>query len=115
LAIGTSHEFRDWRLYAEAAVGVTPVSTEPDFAQRESADAVAEAARRSVGVSWVRSTAGVLMVLSAVGSLWMLSRYLGLYDSIVAAPDTPLIAATIVLAVVAVMALAVLVFRPERG
>jgi hypothetical protein len=45
----------------------------------------------------------------------MLSRYLGLYDSIVVAPDTPLIAATIVLAVVAVMALVVLVFRPERG
>src|SRR5688500_4214320 len=85
------------------------------MARNEGADATAEAARRSAALSWVRPTAAVLLVLSAVGSLWMLSRYLRFYNSIVAAPDTPLIGATIVLAVVAIMALAVLIFRPERG
>jgi hypothetical protein len=94
-------------------VSVAPVSTESDMAGKVSADA--EAARRPAVISWVRPTALVLLVLSAVGSLWFLSRYLRLYGSIVAAPDTPLIAATIVLAVVSAMALTVLVFRPERG
>ena len=96
-------------------MGVRPVSAEPDIAQKEDGDAVPGSARRSVSVAWVRPTAAALVVLSAVGSLWMLSRYLRLYGSIVAAPDTPLIAATIFFAVVAAMALAVLVFRPERG
>jgi hypothetical protein len=45
----------------------------------------------------------------------MRPSYFQLHGSIAAAPDTPLIAAAIVLAVVTVMALAVLVFRPERG
>jgi hypothetical protein len=96
-------------------VSVAPVSTETDMARTEGADATAEAARRSAVLSWVRPTAAVLLVLSAVGSLWMLSRYLLTYGSILAAPDTPLIGATIVLAVVAIMALAVLIFRPERS
>ena len=82
-------------------MSVAPVSTESDIARKVSADAVAEAARRSAVAPLVRPTAAVLLVLSAVGSLWFLSRYLRLYGSIVAAPDTPLIAATIVLAVVA--------------
>ena len=45
----------------------------------------------------------------------MLSRYLQVHGSIAAKPDSSLFGATIVLAVVAVMALSVLVFRPERG
>jgi hypothetical protein len=96
-------------------VSVAPVSTESDVARKVGADAVSEAARRSAVTPLVRPTAMVLLVLTAVGSIWFLSRYLRLYGSIVAAPDTPLIAATIVLGVVAVMALTVLVFRPERG
>jgi hypothetical protein len=85
------------------------------MARQEDADATAEAARRSAVLSWVRPTAAVLLFLSAVGSMWLLSRYLRIYGSIVAAPDTPLIGATIVMAVIAIMALAVLIFRPERG
>jgi hypothetical protein len=96
-------------------LGVAPISTEPDITREEGADAAAEAARRSAGPSWVRPTAAVLLVLSAAGSLWTLSRYLQRYGSIVAAPDTPLIGASLVLAVVAIIALAVLIFRPERG
>ncbi len=96
-------------------MGVAPVSTESDMAPKEGADVAAQAARRSAGPSWVRPTAAVLLVLAAAGSLWTLSRYLQIYGSIVAAPDTPFIGATIVLAVVAIMALAVLVFRPEQG
>jgi len=45
----------------------------------------------------------------------MLSRYLLIHGSITAQPDSPPFGATIVLAVVAAMALSVLVFRPERG
>ena len=96
-------------------MNVAPVSTDSDTARQEATDATAGAARRSGLLSWVRPTAALLLVLSAIGSLWTLSRYLQLYGSIVAAPDTPLIGATFVLAVVAVMALAVLIFRPERG
>jgi hypothetical protein len=96
-------------------VGKAPVSTAPGMARKEGENAAAEAPRPSASLSWVRPVAAVLLALSAVGSFWLLTRYLRLHDSIVAAPDTPLIAATIVLAVVAVMALAVLVFRPERG
>ena len=57
----------------------------------------------------------MLLVLSAIASLWMLWRYLQVHGSITAEPDSPAFGATIVLAVVAAMALSVLVFRPERG
>ncbi|MBW3633147.1 MAG: hypothetical protein KY456_08965 [Chloroflexi bacterium] len=81
----------------------------------DAADAEAGAPSPSPAHSWVRPVAAVLLLLSAAASLWMLSRYLRIHGSITAAPDSPPFAATIVLAVVAVMALSVLVFRPERG
>ncbi|HLL51469.1 MAG TPA: hypothetical protein VK356_12440 [Thermomicrobiales bacterium] len=65
--------------------------------------------------SWVRPLAATSLALSAFAAFWMLSRYLQTPQSVTAAPDSPLFAATIVLAVIALMALAVLVFRPERG
>src|SRR3954465_9139258 len=70
------------------------------MARNVTADAAAAAARPSAVVSWVRPTAAVLLVLSAVGSLWFLSRYLRLYGSLVAAPDTPLLPPQILLAAV---------------
>ena len=81
----------------------------------DTADAEAGSWQPSPALSWIRPTSAVLLVLSAAASLWMLSRYLQIHGSIAAASDSPPFAATIVLAVVAVMALSVLVFRPERG
>ena len=57
----------------------------------------------------------MLLILSAIAAFWTLARYLQVHGSIAAKPDSSLFGATIVLAVVAVMALSVLVFRPERG
>jgi hypothetical protein len=81
----------------------------------EAADAEAGTPRPSPALSWVRPVAAVLLVLSVAASLWIVSRYLRIHGSITAASESPPFAATIVLAVVAVMALSVLVFQPERG
>ena len=81
----------------------------------DAAEAETRAPRPSPALSWVRPVAAVLLLLSGAASLWMLSRYLRIHGSIIAVPESPPVAATIVLAVVAVMALSVLVFRPERG
>jgi len=96
-------------------VSLAPALTEPDGARKKGPDAETGPPRSVIAEKWVQAVAAVLLVLSVAGSLLMLSRYLQLHGSIVAASDSPLIAAAIVLAVVAAMALAVLVFRPESG
>jgi hypothetical protein len=96
-------------------LGIAPVSKEPNLVDGDTADAEAGSPQPSPLVSWVRPVAAVLLLLSVAISFWMLSRHLQTQGSITAAPDSPPFAATIVLAVVAVMALSVLVFRPEHG
>jgi hypothetical protein len=54
-------------------------------------------------------------VLASVAAIGFLSRYLEMFESLRAAPDSPAVAAALVFGVIAVMAIAVLVFRPERG
>jgi hypothetical protein len=64
---------------------------------------------------WVRPVAAVLAVAGAIGSLGMLRWHAQLYGAVTTAPDSPPMAGAIVLAVIAGMALAVLLLRPERG
>jgi len=96
------------------ALAVTPATREPNLRGSDATDAEVGDKAPS-GLSWVRPAAAVLLVLSAIASLWMLLRYLQVHGSITAEPDSPSIGAAIVLAVVAAMALSVLIFRPERG
>jgi len=95
-------------------LAVTPATREPNLRGSDATDAEVGDKAPS-GLSWVRPAAAVLLVLSAIASLWMLLRYLQVHGSITAEPDSPSIGAAIVLAVVAAMALSVLIFRPERG
>ena len=97
-------------------MGVAPVPAEPDVVESKGSEPEGAAPGDSVGPPWVRPAAAVVMAISASAAVWTLSRYPRVHDgSIAAQPDSPQVAATIVLAVVAVMALAVLMFRPERG
>jgi hypothetical protein len=96
------------------ALGVAPDTQEPDLGRSDATDAAA-GEKAPPALSWVRPVAAVLLLLSAIAALWMLSRYLQVHGSIAAEPDSPPFGATIVLAVVAAMALSILVFRPERG
>jgi hypothetical protein len=93
-------------------MGVSPVAAEPD---RAGSDAVEAARTDAPSSSWVRPIAALVAVLATVAAIAFLSRYLNAYESFRAAPDSPAIAAALVCATIAVMALAVLVFRPERG
>jgi hypothetical protein len=95
-------------------VGVGQATEEPNLARGDTTE-VEAGANASPAFSWVRPAAAVLLLLSAIASLWTLTRYLQIDSSITAKADSSLFAATIALAVVAVMALSVLVFRPERG
>src|SRR4051794_29007967 len=96
------------------ALAVAPATQEPNLRGSDATDAeVGDTA--PFGLSWVRPAAAVQLVLSAIASLWTLWRYLQVYGSITARPDSAQFGATIVLAVVAAMALSVLVFRPELG
>jgi hypothetical protein len=95
-------------------VGVAPDIQEPALSRSDAMDADAED-KATPALSWVRPIAAVLLILSAIVLLWMLSRYLQVHRSIAAGSDSSLFAAVIVLAVFTVMALSVLVFRPERG
>jgi hypothetical protein len=96
------------------ALAVAPATQEPNLSGRDAADAGA-GEHAPPALPWIRPAAAILLVPSAIASLWMLSRYLQLHGSIAAQPDSPPFGATILLAVVAAMALSVLVFRPERG
>src|SRR5215216_6380025 len=96
------------------ALAVAPATQEPNLRGSDATDGDAED-NAPPTLSWVRPVAAVLLVLSVIASLWTLSRYLQVHGSITAEPDSPLFGTTIVLAVVAAMALSVLVFRPERG
>src|SRR5215210_3143722 len=96
------------------ALAVAPTTQEPNLSGRDATDGDA-GNNAPPALSWIRPAAAVLLVLSAIASVWMLSRYLLIHGSITAQPDSPPFGATIVLAVVAAMALSVLVFRPERG
>ncbi len=96
------------------ALGVAPVTQEPNLSGSDDTEADA-GDNDSTALSWVRPVAAVLLLLSTIAALWMLSRYLQVHRSIVVGSDSSLFAAVIVLAVFAVMALSVLVFRPERG
>jgi hypothetical protein len=96
------------------ALGVAPVTQEPNLSDSDATETDA-ADKASPAWSWVRPVAAVLLVLSAGTSLWMVTRYLQGHASITTKPDSSLFAAAIVLAVIAVMALSVLVFQPERG
>jgi hypothetical protein len=97
-------------------MGVSPTLAQPEGAGNETAAPVSAAvSAQAPNRTWVRPAAAVVMVLSALAAAGVLWRYLQSHGTLAAASDTPPIAAVIVLAVVAVMALAVLVFRPERG
>lgn len=96
------------------ALGVAPVTQEPDLSGSDATDADARD-NASPAWSWVRPVAAGVLLLSAIALVWVLSRYLQVHGSLTAGSDSLLFAAIIVLAVVAVMALSVLVFRPERG
>jgi uncharacterized membrane protein YgcG len=96
------------------ALGVAPVTQEPNLSGSDATDADT-GDKASPALSRVRPVAAVLLLLSTVAWLWVLSRYLQVHGSIAAESDSPQFAAVIVLAVVAVMALSVLVYRPERG
>ncbi len=94
----------------------SPVATEPELVGSGVAAAIADApGNASPGPAWVRPLAVALLALSAAGAVWMLWRYRELYGSLSAAPDSPPIARALVFSLIAVMALAVVVLRPERG
>jgi hypothetical protein len=93
-------------------MGVSPVAAEPD---RVGSDASAEPRQHAPSPSWVRPIAALVAVLTFVAAAGFLARYLQMFESFRAAPDSPAIAAVLVLASITVMAIAVLVFRPERG
>ena len=93
-------------------MGVSPVAAERDQVGR---DAAAGMQTHGPSLSWVRPTAALVAVLAAIAAIGFVARYLERYESIRAAPDSPAVAAALVLGVIAVMAIAVLVFRPERG
>jgi hypothetical protein len=65
--------------------------------------------------AWVRHTAAVLVVVPAAVAILLVAQYVRTHASLAAAPNTPSLGAAIVLAVIAAMAAAVLVFRPESG
>jgi hypothetical protein len=95
-------------------MGPAPATQEPNRTDSDAKDADARGGT-APALSWVRPVAAVLLLLSTIASLWMLSRYLQVLDATTSGSDSSFFAATIVLAVVAVMASSVLVFRPERG
>ena len=96
-------------------MGLAPVAKDHHVAGCDAQDDGARAPKPARTGAWVRPLAATTLVLSALAAFWMLSHYLWTHGSLRAAPDSPPFAATIVLAVIALMALAVLVFRPERG
>jgi hypothetical protein len=69
----------------------------------------------SRGSSWVRPGAVAVFVLSLVSAMWVIWRTEGPRETPDVALNFPALALVIVLATVAVMALAVVMFRPERG
>src|SRR3712207_1915494 len=95
-------------------LGVAPVTRDPNHGGNDVTDAEAET-KVSPAWSWVRPVAAVLLLLSAGTSLGMVTRYLQGHASITTQPNSSLFAAAVVSAVIAVMALSVLVFQPERG
>lgn len=93
-------------------MGVSPVAAEPD---QSGSDTARRGRLLALSSSRVRPMAALVAVLASVAAIGFLVRYLQQYASIRAAPDTPAIAATLVFGTIAAMAIAVLVFRPERG
>lgn len=65
--------------------------------------------------AWARPTAAVVLALAVAVAVWMFARYVQTYGAVDAAPSSPLVAATLLSGCAAVMSLAILVFRPERG
>lgn len=104
------------RRVVEAQMGASPVAAEPDTVDGAARETGSGAGQRS-GPSppWVRPMAVAVAVLAGAGAAVFFARYLGRVAAISAAPDSPAVAAAIVLGTAAVMAVAVLVFRPERG
>jgi hypothetical protein len=96
-------------------MGVSPVTAGPEQIGNETPEATAEAERLAASPARVRPTAAAVALLACAGAIWFFARYLDAAGSLRAAPDSPAVAAAIVLAVVALMAAAVLVFRPEQG
>ena len=97
-------------------MGASPVAAEPNEVGGQPQDAIARPEKQSApSLAWVRPAAAVVALLACVGAIVFFSRYLDAAGSLLAAPDSPAMAATIALGAVAVMAVAVLVFRPERG
>jgi hypothetical protein len=96
-------------------MGVSPVTAGPEQIDNETPEATAEAERLAASPAWVRPAAAAVALLACAGAIWFFARYLDAAGSLRAAPDSPAVAAAIVLAVVALMAAAVLVFRPEQG
>ncbi|MGH2614815.1 MAG: hypothetical protein ACRDJC_06220 [Thermomicrobiales bacterium] len=93
----------------------SPVLADPEEVMNEPAAPGAEARQHALGPVWVRPAAATVMLVAAAAAIVVLWNYLQTHGALAAASDSPPIAAVLVLAVVAVMALAVLVFRPERG
>ena len=97
-------------------MGVSPVAADPDGVASESPNTMVNAEPGgATSPAWVRLAASLVAVLGAVGAVWFLTRYLGTHASFHAAPNTPTVGAAIVMGTIALMAIAVVVFRPERG
>lgn len=94
-------------------MSVAPVVAKPEGRESEGTDTGAGAAAGHA--RWARPAAAVVTTLSAVAAVWVFSRYWQTHGALNAVPDSPPIAAVLILVVIAVMALAVLVLRPERG
>jgi hypothetical protein len=95
-------------------LGVAPVTKKSNLSDSD-APGVDAGEKASPALSWVQPGATVLLLVSAIALLGTMYRYFPVHGSIAIGSDSSLFAAMIVLAVVAVMALSVLVFRPERG
>ncbi|MBA3450727.1 MAG: hypothetical protein H0T18_05890 [Chloroflexia bacterium] len=94
----------------------SPAATEPELTEDGAAATTAEApADASPGPAWVRPAAVATLVSSVVGSAWLLSSYRQRSGSLDAALDSPHIAGALTLGLIAVMSLAVVMLRPERG
>jgi len=92
-----------------------PVVTEIELGQSSAAAVSETPVNASLGPAWVRPLALALLAISTVGVVWMLWQHREIYGSFGAAPDSPPVAGALVLGVIAVMSLAVVVLRPERG
>ncbi len=97
-------------------MGETSVVADPDKGRSSSGDAATGSMQKQDWASrWLRPMAAIVAILAAIAAVGLLTRYLNRVVSLMASPDSPALAAVIVLGTIVAMAVAVLVLRPERG